>query len=113
MLGRHSLREAKTVALNRALGLKGRRQVLLLAEEDACLSKFTYKTWDEAEIVARRTMDDIPMRRNLLAYRCYFCERWHVGGDAPRIRNRCLSGSPDGWSYGGWRVLRKLDPDAD
>lgn len=106
-MNRHSVREAKTTALNRELGLNGRRQVLLLTEEDGCLSKRIYQSWEDAERAALRTIDDIPVRRSLLAYQCEFCELWHVGGDAPRIRNRVITGSPHGWTYGGWRVLRK------
>lgn len=93
---RHAERERLTATYNRAHG-KTRRAVLVLHEE-VCGQHIPYDDWATAEIAARRTMDDIRHRRQLLAFRCEFCDRWHVGGDAPRIRNRCLTGSPRGWA---------------
>ena len=106
-MNRHAARAVKIHTFNLDNGLT-RRAKLLLCEEDGCWSKIAYETWEEAELAALRTMDDSRIRRSLMAYHCTFCELWHVGGDAPRIRNRVLTATRHGWSFGDWKAKLKM-----
>lgn len=45
-----------------------------------CLRKITYSSWERAEQAALRLMEDAPDGKTpIVAYRCWYCDLWHIG----------------------------------
>ena len=85
---------------------------------EPCEWKRSYPTWTDAERAAIATMEDIRdglakpklPYNNLLAYRCPFCNQWHVAHATSHVVREAINNAASipgntGWSF-GYEVTR-------